>query len=113
MIFWSNNKGGFAGGLKYKVKGLFQSFRSVTSATIVDTEDCFTPLQGLIDDTPTIGLGLIDIQNNHQGLIELQNNFQGLIEVQNNFEGLIGETTLALNGIIDADPIALQGALCC
>lgn len=49
MINWRNGKGGFVGGLKYAIKGLFQFAHSLTSAVpAAPTPDCIEAFQGQI-----------------------------------------------------------------
>lgn len=48
---WRNGKGGFVGGLKYIIKGVFQYAHSITSATPVGpTPDCFVTFIGTITE---------------------------------------------------------------
>lgn len=46
MIIWRNGKGGFVGGLKRLIKGVFDPSHSITSATVVVPE---TSISGQFD----------------------------------------------------------------
>jgi hypothetical protein len=53
MMNWRDGKGGFVGGLKYLIKGVFQFAHSLTSvAPVGPTPDCYIASQGHIIDTP-------------------------------------------------------------
>lgn len=54
MMNWRDGKGGFVGGLKYLIKGVFQFAHSLTSvAPVGPTPDCFVAFVGTITD-PTL-----------------------------------------------------------
>ena len=58
MINWRNGKGGFVGGLKYIIKGVFQFAHSVTS--VGPTPDCYiagisTIIESTMSDVAGIG----------------------------------------------------------
>jgi hypothetical protein len=60
MMNWRSGKGGFVGGLKYLIKGVFQFAHSLTSvAPVGPTPDCYIASQGHIIDTPLSDIAAI------------------------------------------------------
>ncbi len=65
MLNWRNGKGGFVGGLKHLIKGVFRYNHTITTATIVANPKAFGVIS-LIDDS---GQGLTSsIDATGQGL---------------------------------------------
>jgi phage-related protein len=52
MISWRNGKGGFVGGLKTAIRGVFQYAHSITSLK-PDTPDLLTGVMSVISDSPS------------------------------------------------------------
>lgn len=101
MIFWNNNKGGFAGASKTFIKGVLNVVHSITTGTVIVSPDCFAAFEGLITD---------------------KEGFQGLIDDSAlGFAGLIDDDPTArqgevfpnkgFNGIIDPDDLGFQGRI--
>ena len=95
MINWRNGKGGFVGGLKYIIKGVFQFAHSVTSASPVGpTPDCFVGFIGAITDPVMEPCGFIGAMTDTTGLI-----------------GSVDDTGLGLIGAM-TDTSGFEGCLC-
>ena len=63
MINWQDHKGGFVGGAKTAIKGVFKYVYAAFTQPIIDTQDCFLSVTSVISDDPlsvvsTIGDGL-------------------------------------------------------
>ena len=113
MISWKTHKAAFTGASNYLIKGIISVVHSVTSASVIVTPDCFESFEGKIDDSDTVLQSSIDaavtvLESN----IEEFTPFSSIIEIQNNFQGVIDAAALALSGIIDDTPEAIEGPIC-
>ena len=53
MINWRKGLGGFVGGYRTAIKGVFEFAHSITTAPIINTPDCFTAMDSPIDPDGT------------------------------------------------------------
>ena len=110
MINWRDGKGGFVGGLKYLVKGVFQFAHSLTSvAPVGPSPDCITAFIGALDSKDAVFIGLINDTNAEIGALDAGDavfigaldaddaTFIGPIDPDNSFIGAITDET-AFNG---------------
>jgi len=93
MINWRNGKGGFVGGLKTLIKGVFQYAHSITSATPVGpTPDCFVTFIGTIEErtmSDAVFIGTLTDTKTLIGTLDADNaEFNGTMTDQN---ALIGK----------------------
>jgi len=101
MINWRNGKGGFVGGLKYAIKGLFQFAHSITSAAPTPpSPDCDIGFEGKIEGTIAF-----------EGKITEDIAFEGQIDATD--IGLIGNLTdiRVFSGILDPNDLGFEGNL--
>ena len=112
MIFWNNNKGGFAGASKTFIKGVLNVVHSITSGTVIVSPDCIAAFEGKITDSDGFQ-GLID--DSALGFVGLIDDdaigFVGLVFPNKAFNGIIDPDALGFEGRI-TDKIGFEGELC-
>ena len=80
MINWKSHRAALKGGSSYLVKGVLSVVHSVTSSAVIDTPDCYTAVDslvepfnavtGLIDAAPIVTAGLISEFTARDSLID-------------------------------------------
>ena len=84
MINWRNGKGGFVGGLKNIIGGVFRYAHSITSTAPLDAVDSVVCFPGTLKDITLNGI----LKINAFGGVLVSTSFNGILNTQAEFDGI-------------------------